>query len=234
MNYSRQRSRGGGCSSIQFVLMRFCNSYVIYAPTPTFALEELQAYFKGKRIRCISGVKEIIDYVAPVFGSKRSYTETKLLKFTREDCQLLHSSCDEWEENDIKELSKERIQDIQNFYLQIKEFEEKFRGKMGIQKIREQFSNGKFIGVYRDSKLVFVFAFSSETEEFAMLDNIATLAEYRGQGIAYRAIRAACAKEINQNKKELLCWPCEGRVAERVAKKIGFHEVCMYSFFYPD
>lgn len=212
--------------------MRFCNSYVIYAPELSFPINELGVFLREKSCRCISGMKSTIDYIKPIFDLEGSCTETKLLKLTAADCPDI-DDISNWSD-DIRELSIEKASEIQDFYLAIEEFRNKFSGDQGYQKVCEQFSNGRFIGTYVEGKLVCIFALSSEIEKFAILDSIATLADYRNHGIAYRSIRRVCGNEIRNNREKILLWPCEGAAAEKVAKKIGFTTEGIYSYFYPE
>lgn len=221
---------GGECGEdIPFVLMRFCGSYVIYAPKPIDVTKELEVYFAGRPIHCISGDRMIINRIRDIFDDA-VIVDNKMLKLDK--TQLIYNGRCECVEENIRELNEKDCFAIQKFYSGIDEFREKFAGNVGIQKIKEQFHNGKIMGIYEDGQLASIAALSAETEEFAMVDNVATAKEYRKKGLCYKLLKRMCEIEMYKNNKQFLCVCCDDQRAENLYKKVGFREIGIYSMLY--
>ena len=220
---------GGEVENIQYVLMRFCNSYVLYMPVPNLAIKELYTFFQSKKIHCISGERNTIKYVQEMFKHVH-VINNKMLKIDGESVDVIKQNKSE----DIRILSVANLLEIQAFYCKIKEFKEKFSGDSGRKKIEEQFHNGKIVGLYKEGKLASVAALSAETEGFAMVDNVATAKEFRRQGLGYQLLKRICFWEIREKGKEFLCVCCDDVRAENLYKKAGFQEIGIYSMAYPE
>jgi Predicted acetyltransferase len=218
---------GGKLECPEYVLLRFCNSYVVYMPDPDIGLEELGIFFQEKEIRCISGENITIEKIAKIFP--HSYiVNNKMLKLSGQQSDIGEHFKDE----KIRLISEESLRDIQKFYCEIDEFSEKMRGDIGISKLKEQFYNGKIYGLFHTEKLLAAAALSAETESFAMVDNVATAKGFRKKGLGYRLLKRICYQELTKNKKDFLCICCSDRNAENLYKKVGFQEIGTYSMLY--
>lgn len=218
---------GGELENPKYVLMRFCNSYVIYMIDLNSALEELNTYFQNKEIRCISGEEKIVNRMRGMFDDSH-IVNNKMLKLSGWQSDMVEC----FENEKISALSKNDLLEIQKFYVQIDEFSEKMGGRDGLCKLKEQFCNGKIYGLYYKENLTAIAALSAETSKFAMLDNVATAKEFRREGFAYRLLKNICWHEFVQNGKEFLCVCCDDIKAENLYKKVGFQEIGIYSMLY--
>lgn len=219
---------GGELECIQYVLMRFCNSYVLYMPVLDLATEELHTFFQSRKVHCISGEGDTIKYIQGMFEGKQ-IIDNKMLKIDSKSVEVQEEN----RSQDIRSLSIEDISEIQRFYGEIEEFKEKFSGESGRKKIEEQFGNGKIMGLYKEGRLASIAALSAETAEFAMVDNVATAREFRRQGLGCQLLKTMCFQELVERQKEFLCVCCDDIRAEKLYKKVGFQEIGIYSMLYP-
>ena len=209
---------------IQYVLMRFKDSFVLYANNDNFDLMELKSYFERRKIHCISGETKTINRLKSIF-SNSEIIENKMLKLDK--FGVLEN-----DGYDIRKLSTYQINEIQKFYLQIDEFQSKFANQSGIERISEQFRNGSMYALYVEGEIASMMALSAETQSQAMIDNVATSKAFRRRGLSYNLLKQVCEYELVKCKKDFLCVYCSDIRAEMLYRKLGFEDVGNYSMLY--
>lgn len=208
------------------IIMRYGNSYVVYSPEEIIHAERIKDFLKEKSIRCISGEYKTICCLQEQWENSYIVKNT-MLRIKKE---MYKRGCD-FIDSCIKCLDEKYIEDIQALYLEIDEYSDKYIGENGISRITEQIVNGKVYALVENEKIISIAGISADVREFAMIDNVAVRAGYRGKGNGKRLLTQICKREFDSGK-DFLCVYCNNPIAESLYKAVGFKEIGKYGLMY--
>lgn len=207
--------------SLKAVLMRFYDSFIIYAEG-TYDTKGLAKLMSKYDYKIISGKESVIDQMADeiTFNQKRKTyyamlrSEEKLPKIT------------------LKTIEKTKLKDLESLLsLQENEIDE-FDYNPSLERIKKRYLSGTGRGYHvkdESGNIISSVETSAENPYAAMIIGVCTHPEYRNKGYATQLLIKTCQEVLNEEKS--LCLFYDNPSAGKIYKRIGFKSLGQWAIW---
>jgi predicted GNAT family acetyltransferase len=199
---------------LEGILLRYHESYIPYYKNPEFDISEFKKIIEAdNRKKIISGKEEL--------ALRFKDTLPELIEKSTFLCELKDGHNLKEDSTSIKIAKKEDAQRVIDIIQQIEEFQA--TGTSTVEKI-EKVIESKAGRVYyienEEGEIISVAQTTSENSKGAMIVGVATLKDYRKQGLMSKCLSRLCRDVLAEGKN--LCLFYSNPEAGRVYHKLGF------------
>ncbi|MGZ4164545.1 MAG: GNAT family N-acetyltransferase [Tumebacillaceae bacterium] len=203
------------------VLFRFYHTYMPYS----IAEFDVEAFAKiiaeDEQFDMLQGRSDLVDRFAPYLGD-RLKAPRDLYFAELKDGEQLDPQLDV---SDVKLATLDDVDRIIGLREQISEFETKKNARETLLKVMEGGMARTFY-IEADGRMICTASTTAENSLSAMVVGVASLSEYRGQGLATRAMTVLCQQLLAEGR--LLCLFYDNPKAGEIYKRLGFRDIGMW------
>jgi len=180
-------------------------------------LQEMKELLDTLSVRIVSGKSSVMDKIYPLIVDRFSKREMTF-------CELTDLSKLEEDTRGVVIAEEVDALEIAEAYGNIREFDGLYapdvgtRHKQIVNRIRS--GEGAHMFIRRDDRIVSHVNSAAETSVSGMIGGILTLPEYRGKGLAGKAISALCKDLARRGKSACLFY--DNPKADRLLQRLGF------------
>ena len=208
------------------VALRYFKNYVIYSRKDNYDCEAVRDFLLSRdELRVISGKASVLEPLKKFFpGFKFSST---YMSRCNEAAYFEHKA----QGVSARRLTEQDAMDVVKLFCRIDEWKDDYLGREE-EKAEEERKNirsgGTKLGFFHGDQLVSCAGTTAENSRGAMVIGVATLPEWRGQGLASANVSKLCRMHFEAGR-EFLCLFYNNPAAGRIYHKIGFKEIGLYT-----
>lgn len=207
--------------------LRYQESWLVYSDHEDFDARAVAELLREGGMKDMSGKSSVIRRIAPFFPEYMAeHMHMARLDRVRADCSVPQGVT-------LRLLQKEDAPAQVEIICGIAEFDrsqetpEQSRARRLRITLDDMAHGGVFIGAFADGKLVSTASTTACNSLSAMVVGVATLAPWRGKGLASAAVCAVCRESFAQGK-QYLCLFYSNPAAGRIYHRLGFEDVGEY------
>lgn len=210
---------------IKYVLMRYYNDYVFFAPYKLNQneLETIKSAICSFNFRVITGNEFSIRMLANVFG-ENSIRETHLMSLSP------IRFCNVGNYESIRKLNEGDIEAAIVLLTSIDEFKDKFTSN-AFERVKRMICEDEAYGIFQNCSLVSMLSITAKSQYGCMLTDICVNKLHRGRGLS-RVIIEHASSDLFQSGVSTINLYADNPIATKIYSQIGFRFICKYLIMY--